>query len=301
MSHTPIHRQPPFGGRGYSLIEMMVAITIAVFLLTGLFMILQSTRHSSTQTSGLSDLQDEERVAMTMLTDIIQTGGYYPNAVGGSVTSALSKDPDLARFKTDGQIFYGGANANPAADWITVRFAAAPGDTVINCIGQQNPTTGSNPQIYLNKFLIGADPITGVSQLQCAPTNGVTGTPLVNNVTGMRFFYAVNTTGATSLTPNTSTGPNTSEAAGFTNNGCPADMYIPTANMTDLDWTNVCAVKVQLTFVNPLYQPAGQPNPTPGQPQTLTFERVIAVLSKAGIDTMTITPPGGGTGGTSGP
>jgi hypothetical protein len=43
-------------------------------------------------------------------------------------------------------------------------------------------------------------------------------------------------------------------------------------------------VKVDIVFVNPLYQPAGQAQPTPGQKQYVTFERVIGILGKSGVN-----------------
>jgi type IV pilus assembly protein PilW len=44
------------------------------------------------------------------------------------------------------------------------------------------------------------------------------------------------------------------------------------------DWNNISAVRVVLQFNNPLF---GQP----GQPQFITFERVIEVMSRAGVHT----------------
>ena len=118
--------------------------------------------------------------------------------------------------------------------------------------------------------------------------------PLVNNIANITFQYAVNTTSASSLTAYTAVGANT-EASNVTGYGCPADTYIATANMSIYDWTNACAVKVDIVFVNPLYQPPGQPLPTPGQHQYITFERVISIYSKAGVNMTTVTPPSGAT------
>jgi hypothetical protein len=44
------------------------------------------------------------------------------------------------------------------------------------------------------------------------------------------------------------------------------------------DWNNISAVRVVLQFNNPLF---GQP----GQRQFITFERVIEVMSRAGVHT----------------
>jgi len=43
-------------------------------------------------------------------------------------------------------------------------------------------------------------------------------------------------------------------------------------------------VKVDIVFINPIYQPAGQARATPGQKQYITFERVIAIQSKTGVN-----------------
>jgi hypothetical protein len=48
--------------------------------------------------------------------------------------------------------------------------------------------------------------------------------------------------------------------------------------MSANDWSNLSSVRVILTFNNPLF---GQP----GQPQFITFERVIEVMARAGLHT----------------
>src|SRR5580658_2596020 len=84
--------------RGFTLVEVMVAVAIAVFLLAGLITIVQNLRSAYLNQTGLTQLQDEERFAFTVLTDAIQAGGYYgdPNtqssssfvAAGGFVAGA---------------------------------------------------------------------------------------------------------------------------------------------------------------------------------------------------------------------
>jgi hypothetical protein len=48
-------------------------------------------------------------------------------------------------------------------------------------------------------------------------------------------------------------------------------------------------VRVDITFTNPLYKPPGQALPTPGQNPYVTFERVIGVRSKGGVNVTTVT------------
>jgi type IV pilus assembly protein PilW len=271
---------PNFRQRGYTLTEVMVAITLAVFLLMGLFSILQQTRNASNETTGLSQLQDDERVAMTILTDTIQQAGYTPSA-SGSLQSMFSPD---GVFANNGQLMVGGAG-QLVGDKLTVRYVLASNDTALTCLGTAN--TDPDAKVFKEIFEIN-NTFPGWGQtLACSSGDGVGEQPLVNNVVNLTFQFAVNTTSAGPSTPSNSVGPNT-EASNNMGNGCPADTYIPTPTMSPADWTNVCAVKVDITFNNPLYQPAGQPNPTPGQPQYITFERVISVLSKTGVNVTTV-------------
>ena len=261
--------------QGYTLVEVMVAITISVFLLMGLFSILQQTRQASTATSGLAQLQDDERVAMTILTDTIQQAGYVPEA-NGSGASLFAVDTPT--FPYAGQIFSAGSGP-VAGDRLTLRYVLGSNDTALSCLGQQNTSTGD----VLYKPIFQIDTFNGVNALTCSPNNGVAEEPLVNNVVNLTFQFAVNTTSASSITASNAVGPNT-ETSNATGYGCPGDTYIKTASMTQYDWTNVCAVKVDIVFLNPLYQPPNQPNPTPGQPQYVVFERVITVQSKSGVN-----------------
>jgi type IV pilus assembly protein PilW len=241
-------------------------MVLAVFLLAGLFTILQGTRHTSTEQTQLAQLQDNERLAMMIITEAIQGAGYYPTPATNSLTSALPVDG--AQFPTAGQAFYGALNGTQG-ETLYVRFATNPNDGILNCIGNSN--TGGSAVIWTQIFQVNAS-----GQFTCqanfgTPNAGGTVTPLVSGMVSVTFQYGVNTIATT---------------AGTSNANCPADTYLTTTNMAanNLYWTNVCSVLVTLIFNNPLYQPAGQPTPTQGQPQTVTFQRVIDIMSKVGVD-----------------
>ena len=119
--------------RGYTLTEVMEAITLAVFLLMGLFSILQQTRNTSNETTGLSQLQDDERVAMTILTDTIQQAGYTPSA-SGSLQNMFVAD---GTFANQGQLFVAGPGA-VAGDRLTLRYVLGANDTALTCLGTSN-------------------------------------------------------------------------------------------------------------------------------------------------------------------
>jgi type IV pilus assembly protein PilW len=252
--------------RGYSLVEMMVAIAVALFLLAGMVSILQTTRRSSGNQTALTQLQDSERIAMTMLSSSIETAGYYPDPDTNSIADQLAA---LGNFQV-GQVVFGGTNpllinGNSTGDILTVRYNANPKEDVINCQGTSNVNL-VNPAKYVNTFAIQLD-ANNVPYLGCSVDGGNTYAPLATNVSKMEISYGVSTA---------STVPNTT--------GVPVDTYLATADMVNAGelnpylWTNVYSVKVKLTFPNPM---PGQPGVSP---QPIQFTRVIGIMSRIGVN-----------------
>lgn len=241
--------------RGFTMVELMVTIAIALFLLGGLLTIVQNMRGTYNNQQALAQLQDQQRFALSVLTDIIQAGGYFPDPIGMTPTSAL---PAVGAYQA-GQAFTGTVTAGQP-DSISVRYRTANLDSVILCDGSTN-TTGAG-QVYTNVFTV-VPPAGGVpGQLQCA-LNGAAAVTIVNGVQGMQVYYGVKrNTAITDYNVDTYFTANQMLLAG------------PNGN----DWNNISSVRVILTFTNPL---AGQP----GQPATIVFERVIEVMARAGVHT----------------
>jgi len=240
---------------------------VALFLMAGAFSILQSTRKASDAQSHLAQLQDDERVALTMMTGVIEAGGYFPNPYNNSITKQL---PASGSFQV-GQIVYGTPNATTAlGDTLIVRYNADANEDVIDCTGTSNSTNGA-PAFYTNEFSVLQDSPNTPPYLACSVDGGATFAKLVNNVAKMEISYGISSTAtiANSL-------------------GMPVDSYVPTAAMpatNSVEWTNVYSVKVKLSFVNPLYyQPDGK-TVTPGQKfQFLPVTKVIGIMSRMGSD-----------------
>jgi type IV pilus assembly protein PilW len=271
--------------RGYSLIELSVAMLVALFLLAGLLTVLQGTRKTSVNQSSLAQLQDDERIAMTMLTGVVEMAGYYPNPELNTISNEL---PAVAPFfGTTGQVIYGMANTGMAntkpafGDVLVVRYNAAANEDVINCQGTSNGTNGT-PVSYINEFaVVQLDP-NSPPVLACS-TDGQNFVPLVKNVTNLTVDYGINSTATSANTI-----------------GVPVDGYVGITDLTTpsmanalavnpVQWTNVYSVKVKVTFVNPLSQPIPNQQPDPGQPATITFTRVIGVMSRVGVDVASFT------------
>src|SRR5260370_3123454 len=128
----------PARQRGYTMIEILVALFIALFLLAGLFTILQGTRRTSSNQTGLTKLQDEQRMAMSMLTDVIQNAGYFD---ANSYSTAQDAFPAVASVSATGtalakgQALSGTHTSSSSPDTLLARYSTAGRDGVINCHG----------------------------------------------------------------------------------------------------------------------------------------------------------------------
>ncbi len=234
-SYRPLHDE-----RGFTLIEILIALLIGLFLLGALLTIVQTNRAVFGNQNKLAQLQDGERMALTMMTDVIQSAGYFPNPTVNTLTTTLT---GIAPFGA-GQSVYG-----LPGDQILIRYMTAGGDGILNCSGQSNPTGGPNT-LYVNVFQVLA------GQLVCT-MNG-TQYNLVNGVTNLSVLYGVKAN------------------AGFTGNN--VDTYMNATQVTAAGlWGSVISAMVQLTFTNPLYTVANQ-----GQPQTISIQRVVGVMSQTG-------------------
>ena len=245
------------GQRGFTLVELMVTVAIALFLLAGLVTILQNVRATYANQQSLAQLQDQQRFAMTVLTDVIQAGGYFPDPLGMTAGSAL---PAAGVYQV-GQAFTGIQGAG-VPDSIGVRYRTANGDGVILCDGSSNTAVPPGSQLYTNLFTIVPPAGAVPGQLQCT-LNGNPALTLVTGVQGLTIYYGVKRNPAVvDYNVDTYLTANQMLLAG------------PNGN----DWLNISSVRIVLTFTNPL---AGQP----GQPGTIVFERVIEVMARAGVHT----------------
>jgi type IV pilus assembly protein PilW len=255
VSAHPIAPGPLRCARGFTLVELMVSITVALFLIGGILTVVQHTRNTFLIQKQLAQLQDSERIAMILMAGVVQSAGYYPAPNLNSAATAL---PVTAAFTSAGTPTVQGAHVNSAqGDTITVRYAVAQNDNAFNCMGGQNTTVPLDT--WENTFSVNAQ-----NQLVCSlfrKSDGSTNTEvLVTGVTSLQITYGVNTTGGSTST-----------------NSC-VDTYITSQNMTTANWPNVCTVVVTLTFTNPVAL-AGGPN------QTVQFSRVIAVMNMVGVNT----------------
>ena len=223
----------------------MVALLIGLFLLGALLIIVQTNKRVFVNQNQLAQLQDGERMALTVISDVMQSAGYFPDPTTNTLAMTLTQSLPFAV----GQSVYGVSSGTPAGDQLYVRYMTTGGDGILNCSGQSNPIGGPNT-LYVNLFQV----LNG--QLVCT-MNG-TQYNLVSGVTNMTIQYGVK---ANAVAP-----------------GNNVDTYMTAAQVDAAGlWDNVIAALVQVTFTNPMYVP-GQT----GQPPTVSIQRVISVMNQTG-------------------
>jgi type IV pilus assembly protein PilW len=246
----------PAFSSGFTLVGLLISMMISLFLLGGLVSVLQGTRRTSSNQVALAQLQNNERVALSMMTDIIQQAGYYPNVQTSELQTAFPVAPAVSTapaFSQPGQIISGISNATAGGDSVTVRYQTD--GSVMNCLGQ---SSGSVDVAHEYTFSVSSS-----AQLACS-VDGAAPVPLVGNVQHMQILYGVDALASSPFA------------------GSAVNAYVAASQMSPVNWTNVYSVKIILTFTNPL---AGQPGQAAAPP--ITFTRIVGVMSRTGVNTVT--------------
>jgi len=219
--------------RGMNLISLMVALTIGSFVLAGLFNIWYETRQTFSAQAQLAQLQDNERMALTIIANTVQTAGYYPIYANYGTTPPSPLLTTSNVFTASGsfaslQTIYG-TYSSTASDTLEVRFMA-DGNT-LDCLGQNDGATAAAPILVTNIYSVDSK-----GDLQCAVAlgNAAAGTPqtLVTGVSNFTVLYDVNT--------GTSTAPT-------------YEYQNATTVASNSLWNEVQSLNILLTFTNPLY------------------------------------------------
>ena len=173
---------------GMSLVSLMIAMAIGLFLSLGLFDLWYNAQRTFSTSEQLAALQDNERMVSLILQNSISLAGYYPLSTDYATNpptmtfSATSFAAD-AMFPAGIEISGGNVNGN---DTVSVRYI---GDaTTYDCLGQQTAPDGTTE--------IGAvvDETFSVTNgaLSCS-VNSATAEPVGENVHSFSVLYGVDT------------------------------------------------------------------------------------------------------------
>ncbi|MCP1172681.1 PilW family protein [Ralstonia chuxiongensis] len=248
--HKPLVRE----ARGFTLVELMVALIIALLVLIATVSFYLMTRSTYTTIDDSSNLEERGQFALGVVTRALRQAGFTPlNSASGGMMQLYTTDPPMISGLDGCSNPVGGdslttCGSTPTAngnDAIEVRFfgsgtdanQAIPDNSMVDCSGQgvasySDPSLASS-QRGLSIFYIQTDATTGVPYLACMfrprDSNGVEGTTfatqqLVPGVEALQFLYGVST------------------------NDTVPDVYKRAADMSPTDWLNVYAVKVAMVI-----------------------------------------------------
>ncbi|MFZ6690705.1 PilW family protein [Undibacterium sp. SXout20W] len=267
--------QGKFRQTGFTLVELMIAITVTLVLVAGIVgMIAGLTRSFSTQ-DALTQIQENERFAISVLDSTIRNTGYFPGAEnfttpagvtftepsGGQLKAfpaTTTANPDGTTFAA-GQVIVGTTTAG--SDTINVRVISNPNSTVTNCQGDVN--TSGSAVIWTSSLTVNAS-----NQLICTVSvnGGAPGaqTILADNISSMKITYGLQTQTPTCLSARQAPPLNVDayiDASGLNAPQAPQSCWLLGA-VTPINWMYVMSAQIKLTFVNTVVPKSGGTTPT---------------------------------------
>lgn len=193
----------PMRSRGLSLIELLIALTLTLFLVLGLATVYLSNEAGSVAQRAEATLDDNVRLAVTLLTTDIRQAGYRWNlSIPASQMFTIIPDHEadpVAFLATPSNPLIIGTWHGSAAPPYGFAVSFQSDGTLSNCLGQIIPM-GS---IATDEWKVD----TGTDQLECRSrittvNDNAFGSyvPLVNDVEYMMVRFGVDTLGDGSVT-----------------------------------------------------------------------------------------------------
>jgi type IV pilus assembly protein PilW len=220
---------------GFTLVEMMVAVTVGLVVVFGMTATFVSLKNTFKSQDRLGQMQDSERIALNFLTTAINNAGYYPDPksssplTGGTPPSSTPGSPGGAM--PTGAYIFGTAADSTYTESLQTSFATLSTDNLISCIG--TTYAGAGTAVVRNIYYVDATN----KNLMCrvvvnnlntdTMANGGTPQVVVPGVSSMSVLYGLAATGSSQVTH-----------------------YVPVGGVTD--WSTVKAVRVTMNFTNTL-------------------------------------------------
>ena len=193
---------------GFSLFELLIAMMIGLFLLTGIATSFVSSKKASVSRDQLSVLEDNGRLALEIISKTIEHAGYTPitnasalpeniisntsDIVSGTCTGGDSNLVNSALFTTSRV-----TNDNAGGDSIAI---AQYGDNnlFIDCGGNELPTTCRVPDFGSVSASLPSEASTIYSaffvennELRCAGSRGSTVQTIATGIENIQYLYGI--------------------------------------------------------------------------------------------------------------
>jgi type IV pilus assembly protein PilW len=172
--------------RGFTLVELMVALTIGLLLIAGMLQILLASRRSFDSQRASAHVLENARLAEFVLSHTIAHAGYRTSLTTDKADLFPPTSGQRANYP-EGAYITGKANTNRKSDTLRVRFQA--GGDVRGCLGSAIGSPGESAradlQFYVNRN----------HSLECRKykSDGITAQPIVENVDRFKIRYGLDT------------------------------------------------------------------------------------------------------------
>ena len=235
-THAPF--APKARQSGFTIVEMMVALAIGLIVMLGFAVTFVNIKQTFVSQDKLSQLQDNERLASTILSAAAQEAGYFPSPATLDKTQIMATTDSTYGNMPAGQAVTGTTLAGSVPESISMAFAASANDGLITCQGHTisaadiaaapstaNGSVGVRNIFYVDTTAKTLNCISMVNNGTASTYGGGTTQPLVTNVASMTVLYGVD-------------GGNGSVTG-----------YYPASTVPT--WASVQSVRITLNFVNP--------------------------------------------------
>jgi type IV pilus assembly protein PilW len=172
------------GQQGFSLIELMIAMTLGLVMIGAASLMMLSNRSTFLAVDSSSRIQENARFALGIIAENIRMAGYYDAEISGPSNFMLGDacgpfDPCTAN------------GVGTASDRIGI-ISNPPAGNEQDCIGGIT----ADDDTYVNAYFIGDADSDGVFSLYCGSLNQATGAvnnaqPLVDGIDNMQLQYGV--------------------------------------------------------------------------------------------------------------
>lgn len=173
----------PLHCRGFSLVELMVALTVSLLLLAGVLQILLSNRESFDAQRATARVQENARLAEFVLEHAIAHAGYYTE-LGDSREAVFPAETTAPAYEKAGAVIAAASDTQEKNDTLRLRFQARGG--VRDCRGDDVGSSTAAQQVDL-AFYVNAS-----HSLICRIVGGDS-QPIAENVDRFEVSYGLDT------------------------------------------------------------------------------------------------------------
>jgi len=261
---------------GLTLLELLIAMGLGLFLVAGLIQVLLANRVAFNVQENMSRIQEDGRFVTTVMNKAVSMAGYREDSTVAASTQfstyTIPSTPALPPPITfNGAQVVRGTDDNgtgttdeiqDGTDTVAVRFRGSTDNTTRDCHG----TVIASGTIAINRFYVDEDTLYCRSDIYNPATGAVLSAanpkqPLINNVEDMQVLYGMSTSGGT--------------------NDIAAECYIDASttlgsgsDCTTLNYDQVVSVRISLLLKSE------DDNLTPDRSaQTYTFNGAIATAA----------------------